>query len=104
MNGIVIFMAKVEKFHPRFRGNNLVARYGFPEGSCVIPNKASHMDNKTWAKVGKVVSPGIRNIKVSNVTCVSPIIFSIYITLHICPYKLSSNCFLFPKVVVITHI
>ena len=96
MNGIVIFMAKVEKFHPRFRGNNLVARYGFPEGSCV--------DNKTWEKVGKVVSPGIRNIKVSNVTFVSPIIFSIYLTLHICPYKLSSDCFLFPKVVVITHI
>ena len=44
VNGPVIFLAKGTKVHPRLRGNNLVTKYGFPEGSCVIPNKAEYMD------------------------------------------------------------
>ena len=43
------------------------------------------MDDETWEKVVKLVYPGIRKIKVSNVNCVLPILFSIYLTLHICP-------------------
>ena len=57
MNGPVIFLAKGTKVHPRLRGNNLVTKYGFPEGSCVITNKAAYMDDKTWAKVVKLVAP-----------------------------------------------
>ena len=53
--------------HPRLIGNNLVTKYVFPEGSCVIPNKAAYMDDETWAKVVKVVAPGIRKMAVSNV-------------------------------------
>ena len=51
MNGPVIFLAKGKKVHPRPRGTNLVTRYGLPEGSCVILNKAAYMDDDTWAKV-----------------------------------------------------
>ena len=59
MNGQVIVLAKGEKFHPRLRGTNLVTRYGFTEGYCVIPNKAAYMDDETWEKVVKVAAPGI---------------------------------------------
>ena len=34
-------------------------KYGFPEGCCVIPNKAAYMDDENWSKVVKVVAPGI---------------------------------------------
>ena len=53
--------------HPRLIGNNLVTKYVFPEGSCVIPNKAAYMDDKTWAKVVKVVATSIRKMAVRNV-------------------------------------
>ena len=89
--GSVIFMAKGTKVHPRIRGTNLVNRYGLTEGSCVIPNKSAYMDDYTWAKAVKVVAPGIRKMNVSNVACVFPILFSIYLILHICPSKLSSD-------------
>ena len=56
----------------------------------MIPNKSSYMDDETWVKVMKVVAPGIRKIRVSNVACVFPILFSIYLTIHIYPSKLSS--------------
>ena len=49
------------------------------------------MDDETWAKVEKVLAPDIRKINVSNVAFVFPILFSIYLTLHLCPFKLSSN-------------
>ena len=49
------------------RGNTLVTKYGFPEGYCVIPKKAAYMDDETWAKVVKVVDPGIRKMAVINV-------------------------------------
>ena len=77
--------------HPRLIGTNLVTRDVFPEGSYVIPNKAEYMYDETWVKVVKVVAPGIRKMKVSNVACVFPILFSIYITFHLCPSKLSSD-------------
>ena len=77
MNGPVIFLAKGKKVHPRLRGNNLVTRYGLPKGSCVIPNKSAYMDDKTWAKVVKVVAPGIRKMVVSNVA------FFIYFILYL---------------------
>ena len=70
VNGPVIFLAKGTKVHPRLRGNNLVTKYGQPEGSCVIPNKAAYMDDETWAKVVKVVDPGIRKMAVRNVAFV----------------------------------
>ena len=91
VNGPVIFLAKGTKVHPRLRGNNLVTKYGFPEGSCVIPNKAAYMDDKTWAKVVKVVAPGIRKMAVRNIAYVCSILFSTYLTLHLCSYKLSAD-------------
>ena len=88
MNGPVIFLTKGETVHPSLIGTNLVTRYGFTVGYFVIPNKAAYMDDKTWVKVVKLVAPGIRKIKVINVSCVFPVLFSIYISLHICPFKL----------------
>ena len=67
MNGPVIFLEKGTKVHPRLRGTNLATRYGLTEGYCAISNKASYMDDDTWEKVVKVVAPGIRKMKVSNV-------------------------------------
>ena len=84
MNGPVIFMAKGKKVHPRLRGNNLVTKYRFTEESCVIPNKEAYMDDETWAKVLKVVAPGIRKMAVINVAFVFSILFSTYLTLHLC--------------------
>ena len=60
---------------PRLRGDNLVTRYGFPEGCCVIPNKAAYLDYYTWAKVVKVVAPDIRKMKVRNAACIFPTYF-----------------------------
>ena len=68
MNGPVIFLERLKKVHHRIRGNNLVTRCGFTEGSCVIPNKTAYIDDDTWAKGVKVVSPGIRKMAVINVT------------------------------------
>ena len=93
MNGPVIFMAKGEKVHPRLRGNNLATKYRFPEGSCVIPKKAAYMDDKTWAKVVKVLSPGIIKMAVRNVTFVCSILFSTYINLHLSSSKLTADDF-----------
>ena len=56
VNGPVIFLEKGTKVHPRLIGNNLVNKYGFPEGPCVVPNKASYMYDNTWVKVVKMVS------------------------------------------------
>ena len=75
--------------HPRLRGNNLVNKYGFPQGYCVIPKKSSYMDDETWEKVVKVVDPGIRKMVVSNVAFVCSILFSAYLTLHLYSYKFS---------------
>ena len=77
--------------HPRMRGNNSVTKYGLPEESCVIPDKAAYMDDKTWERVVKVVAPGIRKMKVSNVAFLCSILFSTYLTLHFCSYKLSAD-------------
>ena len=84
-------MTKGTKVNPRLRGTNLVTRYGLPKGCFVITNKAAYIDGDTWAKAVKVVAPVIIKIKLSNVARVFPILFSIYITLHICPSKLSSD-------------
>ena len=84
MNVPVIFMENGAKVHPRFRGNNLVTRYGLSEGSCVVPNKSVYMDDDNCAKAVKVIAPGIRKMKVINVACVFPILFSIHITVHLC--------------------
>ena len=59
VNGPVIFLTKGSKVHPRLRGKNLVTKYGFSEGSCVIPNKEAYMDDETWSKEVKAVSTGI---------------------------------------------
>ena len=91
MNGPVVSLEKGEKVHPRLRGTNLVTRYGFTEVPCVVPNKAVYIDDYTWETVVQVVAPGIRKIKVSNVACVFPILFSIYLTIHLCPSKFSMD-------------
>ena len=91
MNNPVIFLTKRTKVHPRIRGNNLVTKYGFPEGYCVIPNKEAYMDDETWVKVVKVVPPGIRKIAVINVAFVCYILFYTYLTIHICSSKFSAN-------------
>ena len=91
VNGPVIFLVKVERVHPRLRGNNLVTKYGLPEGSCVIPNKAAYMDDETWEKVVKLVAPGIRKMAVSNVAFLCYILFSAYLTLHLCSSKFSAD-------------
>ena len=91
MNGLVIFLTKGTNVHPRLRGKNLVTKYGLPEGSCVIPNKAAYMDEETWAKVVKVVVPGLRKMAVSNFAFVCSNLFSTYITLHLCSSKSSAD-------------
>ena len=70
MNGPVVFLEKGTRVHPRLRGNNLLTKYGLPEVSCVITNKAEYMYDETWAKVVKLVSPGIRKRLVRNVAFV----------------------------------
>ena len=91
MNVPGIFLSKGKKVHPRLRVNHLVNRHQLPEGSCVIPNKAACMDDETWVKAVILLSPGIRKMKVSNAACVLPILLSIYLTLHIFPFKLSAD-------------
>ena len=91
VNGPVIFLVKGKKVQPRQIGKKLLTKYGFSEGSCVIPNKAAYMDDKTWAKVAKVVAPGIRKIAVSNVAFFCSILFSTYLILHLCSPKLSAD-------------
>ena len=49
------------------------------------------MDGETWAKLEKLVAPGIIKMKVINVACVLPILFYIYLTLHIFPSKFYPN-------------
>ena len=78
MNGPVIVLTKGTKVHPRIGCINLLTKYGFPERSCVIPNKVAYMDDETSAKVVKVVAPGIRKMKASNVSCVL-LFYSLYI-------------------------
>ena len=64
--------------HPSLRDNNLVTIYLLPESSCVIQKKAAYMDDETWAKVVKVLTPGIRKMKLINVTCIF-LFYSLYI-------------------------
>ena len=91
MNGSVISLSKRAKVHPGIKGNNLITRYVFSEGSFVNQNKAAYLDDKTWAKVVKVVSPVIRKMKVSNVACDLPILLAIYLTLRIRPSNFSAD-------------
>ena len=77
--------------HPRLRYNNFVTKYVLPEGSFVIPNKSAYLDDETWAKVVKVVAPGIRKVAVINVAFVCSVLFSTYINLHLCSSKLSAD-------------
>ena len=57
----------------------------------MIPNKAEYMDDETWAKVVKVVAPGIRKMAVSNVAFVCSNLFYSYLTLHLCSSKFSAD-------------
>ena len=91
VNGTLIFLAKGAKVHPRMRGKYLETKYGLPEGSCVIPKKASYMDDKTWEKVVNLLAPGIRKMAVSNVDFVCSILFSTKLTLHLCSSKFSAD-------------
>ena len=87
----MIFLEKGGNLHPIIRGKSLVNRKIFPEGYCVIPNKAQYMDDETWDKLVKVVSPGIRKMKVVHVDFVLSFLLSIYLTLNICPSKFSAD-------------
>ena len=49
------------------------------------------MDDETWAKVVKVVAPGIRKMAVSNVAFFCSNIFSTYLTLQLCSSKFSAD-------------
>ena len=91
VNVPLIFMENGTKVQPRLICNNLVAKYGLPEGSCVLPKKVSYIDDKTWVKVVKVVAPGIRKNLVRNIAFVCSILFSTYLTLHLCSYNLSAD-------------
>ena len=42
VNVPLIFMVKGGMLHPRLIFNNLLTRYGSPEGSCVIPKISIH--------------------------------------------------------------
>ena len=53
------------------------------------------MDDETWMKEVKVLSPSLRKMKVSNVALVFPILFYIYITPHIYSSKFSTDDLLF---------
>ena len=81
-----------------------MTKYVLTEGSCMIPNKAAYMDDKTWVKEVKVVVPGIRKMEVRNVAFVCFILFSTYLTIDLCSSKLSVDDLLLPKVVGIPHI
>ena len=100
----VTFLEKGTKVHPRMISNNLVTKYGLPEGSCVIPNKAAYTDDETWAKVVKVVAPGIIKMVVINVAFVCSILFSTYLALHLCSSKFYADDSRLPKVVGLPHI
>ena len=76
----------------------------FPEGSCVITNKAEYMDDENWAKVTKLVAPGIRKMTVSNLALFCYILLYTYLTLHLCPSKLSADDLRLPKAVVLPQI
>ena len=87
----MIFMEKGTKVHQRLRDNKLVNKYGLTEEYFVIPKKSAFMDDEAWAKVVKLVAPVIRKMAVINVAFVCSILFSTYITLHICPSKFSAD-------------
>ena len=84
-------------------GTNLVTKCKLSEGYCVIPNKSAYLYGDTWEKVVKVVAPAIRKMRVMNVTCGLTILFSIYLTPHICPSKFFADDMQFPLMVEITH-
>ena len=62
-----------------------VPTWRIPEVPCAIPNKAAYMHDETREKVVKVVASDIRKMKLSNYAFIFTILFSIYLTLHICP-------------------
>ena len=85
VNSPVILLEKGNLLHHRLRGANLVNKYGLLEGSFFIPNKAEYMDDETWAKVMKVISPVIIKMKARNFAFVLRILFYIYLTPHSVP-------------------
>ena len=78
MIGPLIFLERGAKVYHRMRGNNLATKNILTEGSCVIPNKAAYMDDKIWAKVVKVLAPGIIKMAMRNVGF-SPLFYSLLI-------------------------
>ena len=79
-------------------------KYGFPEGSGVIPKKSAYMDDKTWEKVVKLVALDIRKMTVRNFAFGCYILSSNYLTLHLCSSYLSADYLLLPKVVILPNI
>ena len=60
-----------------------------------------------WWELGDIIksgSPWYLKIKVSNVAYAFHILLSIYLTLHTCPYKFSTDDMWFPSVAGIPHI
>ena len=74
---------------PKIRGPNLVTKYVFLGVYCVITNQELYMDDEIFMRLVKVVSPSIRKMKLGDVSFVCLILFSLFITPHICSSKLS---------------
>ena len=80
MNFTVMFLARGNLVNPKLRGTNLLTKYGFLEGSCVITNKAACMDDEAWEKLVKMRDTDIRKMNVRNVDlCFVSFIIYIYI-------------------------
>ena len=56
----MVFIEKGALVHPRLRGTNMVTKYELKEGSFVIPNKISHINDETLVQVVKLASYAIR--------------------------------------------
>ena len=57
----------------------------------MIPNKAAYVYDETWAKVVKVLAHNIRKMAVINAAFVFSVLFSTYLTLHLCSSKFSAD-------------
>ena len=99
----MVFIEKGALVHPGLRGTNMVTKYELKEGSCVIPNKISHINDETLVKVVKLASYAIRKMR-AIFSCILPILFYIYLIPHTYTSKFSVDNTLFPWLVVITHI
>ena len=55
-----MFLARGNLVHPKLRGTNLVNKYGFLEGFCVILTKPACKKDDTWEKLVILTDTDIR--------------------------------------------